>query len=215
METTESRTEPRWVRRPEDRPQELAAAALELFVEKGFAATRLDDVAARAGVSKGTLYLYFDSKEALFKAVIESAVIPAVAHGEQLVEQFEGSASDLLRELVHGWWRLFGGTPLGGIPKLMISEARNFPAIASYYHENVIQRGKRLFTRTLERGIAAGEFRPVDVECAVHALLGPLLIKALWRHSFVACGCGVAELDPQRYLDTTVELFLNGLRAPR
>lgn len=215
METTQTRTEPRWERRPEDRPQELADAALELFVEKGFAATRLEDVAARAGVSKGTLYLYFDGKEALFKAVIESAVIPAVAQGEQIIERFEGSSAELLRELVHGWWRLFGGTRLGGIPKLMICEARNFPEVALYYHDNVIQRGKRLFARTLERGIASGEFRPLDVEYAVHALLGPLIIKTLWRHSFTACGCGGAELDPERYLDTMVDLIVNGLRAPR
>jgi AcrR family transcriptional regulator len=97
----------------------------------------------------------------------------------------------------------------------MICEARNFPEIALYYHDTVIQRGKRLFTRTLERGIASGEFRPVDVEAAVHALLGPLLIKTLWRHSFTACGLGGAELDPERYLDTAVDLFLHGLRAAR
>lgn len=215
METSAARTEARRERRPEDRPQELVAAALDLFVEKGFAATRLDDVAARAGVSKGTLYLYFDSKEALFKAVIESAVIPAVAQGEQIVREFQGSSADLLRELVQGWWRLFGGTKLGGIPKLMVSEARNFPEIAQYYHEQVIQRGMRLFTGTVKRGIDSGEFRPVDVECAVHALIGPLLVKALWRHSFVACGCGISEIEPQRFLATNVDIFLNGLRAAR
>ncbi len=215
METAATRSESRRERRPEDRPQELVAAALDLFVEKGFAATRLDDVAARAGVSKGTLYLYFDSKEALFKAVIESAVIPAVEQGEQVVREFRGSSADLVRELVSGWWRLFGGTKLGGIPKLMISEARNFPEVAQFYHEKVIQRGMRLFTGTIERGIAAGEFRTVDVECAVQTLIAPLMMKALWRHSFVACGCGITEVEPERFLKTTVDIFLNGLRASR
>ena len=105
-----SRTEPRFERRKDACPSELTAAALELFVEKGFAATRLEDVAARAGVSKGTLYLYFDSKEELFKAVIQSAVVPVLAQGEQIFENFNGTASDLLRELVNGWWRLFGST---------------------------------------------------------------------------------------------------------
>jgi AcrR family transcriptional regulator len=215
METIAARPDARRERRPEDRPQELVAAALDLFVEKGFTATRLEDVAARAGVSKGTLYLYFDSKEALFKAVIESAVIPAVAQGEQVVREFQGSSADLLRELVQGWWRLFGGTKLGGIPKLMISEARNFPGVAQYYHEQVIQRGMRLFTGTIKRGIDSGEFRPVDVECAVQSLIGPLMMKALWRHSFVACGCGIGEIDPERFLKSTVDIFLNGLRASR
>jgi AcrR family transcriptional regulator len=215
VQTTTASTETRRERRPEDRPQELTEAALDLFVEKGFAATRLDDVAARAGVSKGTLYLYFDSKEALFKAVIESAVVPAVAEGENLVRDFQGSSTELLRELVQGWWRLFGGTKLGGIPKLMISEARNFPEVAQFYHEHVIQRGVRLFTGTVQRGIDAGEFRPVDVECAVQSLIGPLMMKALWHHSFVACGCGITEIEPDRFLKTQLDIFLRGLVAPR
>jgi TetR/AcrR family transcriptional regulator len=215
METSAVRSDTRRERRPEDRPQELVAAALDLFVEKGFAATRLDDVAARAGVSKGTLYLYFDSKEALFKAVIESAVIPAVAEGEQVVRDFQGSSADLLRELVQGWWRLFGATKLGGIPKLMVSEARNFPGVAQFYHEHVIQRGVRLFTSTVQRGIDSGEFRLVDVECAVGALIGPMMMKALWQHSFVPSGCGISEIEPERFLETIVDLFLNGLRASR
>ena len=210
MDTQPQRPEPRFERRKDARPSELTAAALELFVEKGFAATRLEDVAARAGVSKGTLYLYFDSKEELFKAVIQSAVLPVLAEGEQIFENFSGTASDLLRELVNGWWRLFGRTPLSGIPKLMISEAGNFPSIAQYYHDNVIVRGKRLFTRALERGIAAGEFRPIDVEYAVQVLLGPLILKVLWRHSFAPCV--PKDLDPERYLATCVDIVLDGVR---
>lgn len=207
------KTEPRWERRKEDRPGELADAALELFAEKGFAATRLEDVAARAGVSKGTLYLYFDSKEELFKAVIQSAVIPAVAQGEQLVDEFTGSASELVREIVRAWWRLFVGTKLGGIPKLMISEARNFPELAQYYHDNVIVRGKRLFARVIERGMASGEFRPIAVDYAVQVLLGPLILLAIWEHSFAACAA--KDLDPERYLEICADLFLDGLRARR
>lgn len=211
MDAQTQRTEPRFERRKDARPSELTAAALELFVEKGFAATRLEDVAARAGVSKGTLYLYFDSKEELFKAVIQSAVLPVLAEGEQIFENFSGSASDLLRELVNGWWRLFGSTPLSGIPKLMISEAGNFPAITQYYHDNVIVRGKRLFARALERGIASGEFRPIDVEYACQVLLGPLVLKVLWRHSFALCV--PKDLDPERYLATCIDIVLDGVRV--
>jgi AcrR family transcriptional regulator len=205
------KNEPRFERRKDARPSELTAAALELFVEKGFAATRLEDVAARAGVSKGTLYLYFDSKEELFKAVIQSAVVPVLAQGEQIFSNFNGSASDLLRELVQGWWRLFGSTPLSGIPKLMISEASNFPEIAQYYHDNVIVRGKRLFTRALELGIASGEFRRVDPDYAVQVLLGPLILKVLWRHSFAPCM--PKDLDPERYLAMCVDVFVDGVRV--
>src|SRR5512145_278407 len=87
-------------RRKDARPAELTAAALDLFVEKGFAATRLDDVAARAGVSKGTLYLYFDSKEALFKAVVEDGIVPLFAAAEQQIADYQGGSADLLRHLL-------------------------------------------------------------------------------------------------------------------
>ena len=202
---------PRWERRKEARPQELVAAALEEFVEKGFAATRLDDVAARAGVSKGTLYLYFDSKEELFKAVIQSAVVPVVAQGEQMVAGFEGSAADLLRQIALAWWRLFASTRVGGIPKLMISESKNFPDLAQYYHDNVIARGKQIFARVLERGVASGEFRRVDPEYACQVLMAPLLMLALWTHSFATCA--PRELDPERYLGVVTDMLVDGLRA--
>jgi len=214
MDTPETpKNEPRWERRKDARPSELTAAALELFVEKGFAATRLEDVATRAGVSKGTLYLYFDSKEELFKAVIQSAVIPAVVAGEQLVERFEGTASDLVREIVRAWWRLFAGTHLGGIPKLMISEARNFPDLAQYYHDNVIVRGKLLFKRVIERGIDCGEFRRVDLDYAVQVLFAPLILLAIWQHSFATCA--PRDLDPEHYLEVCANLLLEGLRVRR
>src|SRR5262245_9818787 len=164
MDAQTQKTEPRFERRKDARPSELTAAALELFVEKGFAATRLEDVATRAGVSKGTLYLYFDSKEELFKAVIQSAVLPVLAEGEQIFETFSGSASELLRELVNGWWRIFGRTPLSGIPKLMISYAVFCLKNTKYYNDNVIVRANCLFTRALEPAVASGEFRPGDVE---------------------------------------------------
>src|SRR5512142_2099140 len=109
---------PRWERRKEARPAELLAAALELFVEKGYAGTRLEDVAHRAGVSKGTLYLYFENKEDLFKAVVRGNVLPVLQHGEKLVEALSGSSADLVRKLVRGWWELTGSTKIAGIPKL-------------------------------------------------------------------------------------------------
>ena len=121
-------------RRKDARPSELTAAALELFVERGFATTRLEDVAARAGVSKGTLYLYFDSKEALFKAVIEEGIVPTLVAAEQQLAEHSGSAAELLRKLLFGWWQQIGGTRLAGVPKLIISESRNFPEVAQYYH---------------------------------------------------------------------------------
>jgi AcrR family transcriptional regulator len=201
-------------RRKEARPAELMAAALQLFVEKGFVGTRLEDVAARAGVSKGTLYLYFDSKEALFKAVIQEGILPILEEGAGLVDSFEGSSADLLRALISEWWQRIGNTPLAGVPKLMISEAGNFPELAIYYHDTVIVRGRDLMRRTLQRGIASGEFRAIDVETAIDVIFAPVLLMVIWRYSLGAC-CGTAH-DPQVYLKTHFDLTLDGLvAAPR
>ncbi|MCM2288276.1 MAG: TetR/AcrR family transcriptional regulator [Sulfuritalea sp.] len=208
----EAVTHPRQ-RRKQARPAELMAAALELFVEKGFVGTRLEDVATRAGVSKGTLYLYFDSKEALFKAVIQEGIVPILEQGAGLVDRFEGSASDLLRKLIGEWWQRIGNTHLAGVPKLMISEAGNFPELATYYHDTVIVRGRDLMRRIVQRGIDGGEFRGVDVETAIDVIFAPVLMMLIWRHSLGPC-CGVAH-DPQVYLNTHLDLALNGLATPK
>ena len=198
-------------RRKEARPQELTAAALELFTERGFAATRLEDIAARAGVSKGTLYLYFDSKEALFEAVIREGIIPAMNEGRTMLEEHQGSASELLRCLLLGWWELLGESPLGGVPKLMVSEAGNFPKVAAFYRENVIDPGRALLREALQRGMDQGEFRPVDVGMAVDVIFAPILMLAVWRYSIGPC-CAEEERDPVRFLDTHFDLLIKGLR---
>jgi AcrR family transcriptional regulator len=206
-----SKPSPRWTRRKEARPAELMQAALELFVEHGFAATRLDDVARKAGVSKGTLYLYFDSKDELFKAVVREGLVPALERGEQILEAHRGSAAELLGDLMHGWWELVGNTPYGGIPKLMISECRNFPELAAFYHDEVISRGNRLIAAALQRGMRSGEFRPLDLDYATRLVLAPLVLLVVWRHSFDFCGG--SKLTPKAYIDAHLELVLNGLRG--
>ena len=205
-------------RKNETLPSELTAAALALFVEKGFAATRLEDVAARAGVSKGTVYLYFKSKEELFKAVIRESILPALEEGEAVVAAHQGDSRSLLKKVLNGWWQHIGGTELAGVPKLMISEARNFPEVAQFYHEHAIQRGRRLITGVLARGIAAGEFRPIDLNLAFDIIIAPLLMRAIWRFSMGAC-CSHASIDvaetgvdhAQPYLDLHFDLLVSGL----
>lgn len=200
-------------RRKQARPGELTAAALQMFVEKGFAATRLDDVAARAGVSKGTLYLYFDSKEALFKAVIQEGLVPTLDNADGLVDRFDGNSADLMKALLKLWWESVGATPLGGIPKLLYSEARNFPEAADFYHREVIQRGNRLVRRVLERGIARGEFRAIDLDVTVELLFAPLLMLMIWRHSLGPCTSAANHPchHPEKYLNAHIDLALNGL----
>lgn len=200
-------------RRKEARPAELTAAALDVFVEKGYAATRLDDVAARAGVSKGTLYLYFDGKEDLFKAVVREGLLPALAEGESLAAGFAGGSEDLLRELAARMWRLIGAQRIGGIPKLIFAEAQNFPEIAGFYHREVILRGTALIRSVIERGIGRGEFRTVDVNAVVHVAMAPMLMRMIWRHS-IDC-CAAAGVDDATYLEEYFGIVLRGLRAER
>lgn len=208
----ELRQDRRWTRRKEARPAELMAAALDLFVERGYAATRLDDVAARAGVSKGTLYLYFSSKEELFKAVIRSGIIPLIERGERLLEEHTGSSSGLLREIVFGWWASVGNSKLGGIPKLMFSECRNFPEIGKFYYEEVISRSYRLMQGVFEAGMRSGEFRAMDANYATRLILAPIVFLLLWRYSFDFCDS--KHIDAEKYLDQHLDTVINGL-VPR
>ncbi|UCD67935.1 MAG: TetR/AcrR family transcriptional regulator [Betaproteobacteria bacterium] len=208
-----TRQDRRWTRRKEARPAELISAALDLFVERGFAATRLEDVAARAGVSKGTLYLYFPSKEDLFKAVVRGGIVPAIERAEKQFEDHRGSAGALIRELVKGWWASIGNTRLGGIPKLMIAESGNFPELAQFYHDEVISRGHRLIAAAVQRGINRGEFQPVDVDYAMRLVIAPLWLLTVWRFSFGLCDS--QQLDPVAYLDLHLDLILRGLSTEK
>ena len=196
-------------RRKEARPAELLSAALDLFVERGYTATKLDDVAAMAGVSKGTLYLYFDSKEALFKAVIEQGIFPLLDEGDALLQTHQSDARSLLELMLFRWWQTLGETPLGGIPKLMIAESGNFPDVASYYYDNVIVRGRELLRQVLLRGIATGEFRQLDIESTIDVMMAPVMMLVIWRYSLGPCGCG--KQDPKSYLETYLDILMNGL----
>jgi AcrR family transcriptional regulator len=202
-------------RRKQARPQELLQAALELFVEKGFSATRSDEVAARAGVSKGTLYLYFPSKEELFKAVIRNNLTALIAEGQHIADAFEGSSAELLRLLMHTWWQRVGDTAAGGIFKIIVGEVRNFPELAQFYTDEVILPAHRLISGTLKRGIDRGEFRAVPLAEATHTLIAPILFQALHRHSIGACQAIGPLVDPVRLIDAQLDLVLHGLQRNR
>ena len=173
----------RWRRRKDARPGEIVAAGLACFAERGFAATRLEDVARRAGVTKGTLYLYFPNKEELFKAVVRQAVVANIVLGETLVAHSSEPAPVVLEQLIA---RLQAAmvAPASAIPKIVVAEAGNFPDIARFYLKEVIQRGLGLFRRVLKAGIAQGEFRAMDVDCTAYCIVAPMMLGMLWRHSF-------------------------------
>lgn len=205
-------TKPRWERRKEARPQEVLAAALDLFVERGFASTRLEDVAKCAGVSKGTLYLYFANKEELFKAVVRASIVPIIGEAEEMIAAFDGPSDQLMRTVIMNWWQRSGECKTSGIPKLIMSEAGNFPDIASFYKEEVIDRGSRMIASMLERAVARGEFRPVDITAMTQVLIAPMLMLMTWKHSVGPCEH--AALDPQAFLCTFLDMALHGLTAP-
>jgi AcrR family transcriptional regulator len=211
MSSNDTKIKPRWERRKDARPQELLAAALDLFVERGYAATRLDDVAARGGVSKGTLYLYFENKEELFKAVVRENLVSVLAEAEDYIEQYSDTTTALLREFILGWWERIGETKLSGITKLMMAESGNFPDVANFYHEEVISRNHALISRILERGIASGEFRAIDTEHANLVIVAPIVMLMMWQHSFNACR--KEPISAPEYLHCFIDLITRGLLA--
>ena len=200
-------------RRKEARPQELLDAALELFGEKGFAATRTDDVAERAGVSKGTLYLYYPSKEELLKAVISQRLSVEIAAVAAFVDQYEGSAASLLTEVLPQWWQGVFDSPTSAIFKIVITEVRNFPELGEFYTREFAEPGKKLVGRIVERGIASGEFRPVDVPATVLSLTLPMIMLCLHKHSLGACATLPLEVAPKAFIQHHTELVLRGLQA--
>ena len=194
MPTTVEHRPPRWERRKESRPAELIAAALDLFVERGYASTRLDEVAGRAGVSKGTLYLYFESKEDLFKAVVRETIVPLIREHQRGIEQSELDSARLLERFFVQWWEHFGSTRLAGIAKLIMAEAGNFPEVARFFHDEVIAPNGAVLAAIVQRGVERGEFAAVDIEAATHLWMAPLVLKALWAHSFDAiCPAGTMK----------------------
>ncbi len=198
-------------RRKEARPGELLAAALDLFVDKGFAATRVDEVAARAGVSKGTLFLYFSSKEELFKAVVRENIAVRFAEWDSELMAFEGSSSELLRYCFQTWWERVGATKASGLAKLMLSEANNFPELAQFYRQEVVEPGHALVRRILQRGMDRGEFRTVPLDQAVYLVLAPLMFLMLAQPTMGLCIPCPERFNADEYIALQAENVLQGL----
>ncbi|MBA3478788.1 MAG: TetR/AcrR family transcriptional regulator [Lautropia sp.] len=203
---------PRWERRKDSRPSELLEAALESFVERGFAAARLDDVAAKAGVSKGTLYLYYANKEELFKAVVRRSIAPLIAETREIIEQSDRDSEALLAQFLNIWWTRYGGTRLSGITKLVISEAGNFPEMARFYNGEVVKGNHDLITMILKRGVARNEFREIDVDAVAHHVMAPLVLRSIWANSIEPCCGSAGEMDSQHFLAHHLDMLLRALR---
>jgi AcrR family transcriptional regulator len=203
---------PRWQRRAADRPAEILRAALEQFVERGFAASRLEDVAQRAGVSKGTIYLYFGSKQALFRGIVEELLLPALRGLEREAAGFAGPTDELIRRLMRRWWALVSQPPIAGFPKLMVAEAANFPEFARFFVERVVRRARRLCAQVIWRGMQRGELRPGEAQLAARLLIAPLIFAAIWQGSMAPFD--EDPFDAEAFLELHLESWLHGMAAP-
>jgi AcrR family transcriptional regulator len=199
----------RWTRRKEARPAEILDAALKVFAEKGFAGARMEDIARRAGVSKGTIYLYFENKDAVFKTLVRESIGATLAGVTENVRNFQGSARDLLRMALGAMAHLLTTSDRVVLPKIIIAESGNFPELARFYRDEIVEKGLGLMSGLIERGIAQGEFRAVPVQHAVRLCVAPVLLGAMWRTTF-------AQFDETPYdykglIDTHLDVLFRGL----
>ncbi len=200
--------QPRYRRRKEDRPQEITEAAFLAFAEKGYAATRVEEVARRAGVSKGLLYLYFKTKEELFKAVIKSVVIRRVDALVTALENTELSSEEFLRGPLLEFMKSVPGSPVSVVIRLLISEGNRHPDLVDYYWENVVSKGLAAISRFIERGVQRGEFRATAVSELPQLLLAPVMLSVIWRLLFAR-----QDLDTDKLITTHIDMILAYIKA--
>lgn len=198
----------RWERRKENRAPEILEAALACFAEQGFAGTRMDDIAARAKITKGTIYLYFQSKEELFKALARGSIGAQMDVVQARVAGFEGKTVDLLRFVLATAGHFVTTSDRVVLPKVLLADAGKFPELAEFWRREVIDRGLGVFKTIIARGIAHGEFRKLEPEHAARLCIAPFLIVMHWRTTFARFDD--APYDYQGLIDTHLETLLRG-----
>ena len=186
---------PRWQRRADDRPREICAAALEVFAEKGFAAAKLDEIARQAGVSKGTLYLYFKDKEELFRAVVRSAISPNIALLSQSLDAADLPFAALFPMLIERFAAMTRQVPIGAVAKMVIGESRNFPELAKVWHDEVVAKGLDTVAELVTRAQERGELKPVDPRLVGFSLMGPMMMGVLWSEILVPAGAEPIDIE--------------------
>jgi AcrR family transcriptional regulator len=195
-------------RRPEARPAEILAAALDLFAEKGFSATRMEDVASRAGLSKAAIYLYFNDKMALLQALVKEMAGANLTVARSIAEQHDGPVAPLLRKVLLFMAGQLRHTRFPELIKVIISESRAHPEMGKLYLENVIGQGLPLFEGLIGRGIASGEFRQLDPALAAKAMVAPVLLAAIWKTVFEPLGAEM--LDIEALATQHIDVFIRG-----
>jgi AcrR family transcriptional regulator len=202
---------PRWRRRKQARPQEILDAALACFAERGFAASRMDDIAERAGVTKGTIYLYFENKDAVFKALVRESIGAQLATVLENVRAYEGPSRELLRLILTVLGQFARTSDRVVLPKILIAEAGNFPELVRFYREEIIDKGLSVMSGAIARGIERGEFRNVNPQHAARLCIAPILLAIFWRTTFAQFDA--KPYDYQGFVETHLDVLLRGLAA--
>lgn len=197
-------------RRKEARPAELVAAGLQEFARHGYAATRLDDVARRAGVAKGTIYRYFADKEALFLAAVRTEIAPVLEEIAGSIDTFPGTTRDLLRLLITTVHRQLVGSDLGVLMRVIIAEGERFPALTDHYYAETVSKGRLLLQRIVVRGIARGEVRAGAAADLPLVIMAPAIMAAVWRMTFDRH----APISAEAFLAAHLDLVFDGLLEP-
>lgn len=206
---SDPRTGPRWRRRKESRPGEILTAALDTFVERGYESARLEDIARRAGCTKGTIFLYYESKAELFKAVIRDVMLPLIQETQQAIDAHHGSCRDLLEKLLRIRWERATASRLSGLAKLLFAETERYPDLARFYYEEIHSQSQALLQRAFDMGVARGEFRRLDGANFARVAIAPIVFASIWRHSF---GPVVEHaLDSDSYFRTTLDILFSGI----
>ena len=206
-----SAAEPRWRRLPEERPEQILNAALVEFGERGLAGARLEDIAKRAGLSKGTIYLHFPNKEALFREMVRHTVVSKLEESERIFETMNASVTETLMAFMRRYWAFIRSSEFAPLFRLIHAEIHNFPDLARFYAEEVVMRGHRLIAGIISRGIESGEFRAVDPFVAARMLTAPFVMHGLWC-THRECFASVAKKTDEQVLDELMQFYLYAIQ---
>ena len=209
--TSDPRTGPRWRRRKDARPAEILASALDSFVEHGYESSRLEDIARRAGCTKGTIFLYYESKAELFKAVVREVMLPIIQQSEDMIAAHAGNCRELLEKLLRLRWESTAASRLSGLAKLLFAETEKYPELARFYHGEIHSRSQTMLRHVLDLGVERGEFRPMNSACVARVAIAPIVFAGIWRHSFGPVADQPADLAEE--VRESLEVLFAGITA--
>lgn len=209
MNDLEPQNTGRWRRRKTARPSEILDAALIVFAQKGFAGARMEDIAVQAGVTKGTIYLYFQSKDAVFKSLVRDSIGTTLQGVVEASKTFDGSARDLLRFVLTTMGRFMTTSDRIVLVKIVLAESGNFPELLQFYREEIVSKGLGVLTGVMARGMERGEFRQMNPDHAARLCIGPMLLAALWRVTFAQFD--TEPFDYESFVEAHIETLLKGL----